>query len=181
MSLGFFWVIYAQLSLVPDDVYAIFSFSVTCKVDALWAARKTRHRNLILFSGWFLQAFPLLSSLCPCCLTPGTAGKAGKQFGHVCEYLSNNGGRRVQPARCSHATEPISAPSAHTLCPLLVRACRTLWYPWAATEEDVHGAFCSNLAWPSMYLTWSLYLHLGLKPGVYYVRELFVAPILQGV
>lgn len=59
----FLCVIYARLSLVPDEGCAIFSLSVTCKVDALWAARKTRHWNLISLSGRCLQAPSALLAL----------------------------------------------------------------------------------------------------------------------
>lgn len=59
----FLCVIYARLSLVPDEGCAISSLSVTCKVDALWAARETRHWNLISLSGRCLQAPSALLAL----------------------------------------------------------------------------------------------------------------------
>lgn len=59
----FLCVTYARLWLVPDEGRAISSLSVTCKVDALWAARETRHWNLISLSGRCLQAPSALLAL----------------------------------------------------------------------------------------------------------------------
>lgn len=193
MSLGFFWLIYTQLSLVPDDGYAIFSSSVTCKVDALWAARKTRHLNLILFSRWRIQA-PFLSFSVPVFwLKPWTAGKAGSSLGMSVTICQTMDSEPNQPD--AHMSLSWSWPHRHTrpactliLSPLLAPACRTRGYLWAAIAADLSGVdslqcFLAVTLF-DLYVFWiyAVYVHRDLcihvNLGVNNVKELFVASIL---
>lgn len=107
----FLCVIYARLSLVPHQGCAISSLSVTCKVDALWAARQTRHWTLISLSAWCLQA-PRVSSLPPLSSDGGSSRKI-------------HGGSLGTSVGIYQRTEERSA-SSHILCPLVARGCRTL-------------------------------------------------------
>lgn len=120
-------VIYARLSPVPHQGCAISSLSVTCKVDALWAARKTRHRNLISLSARCLQA-PRGSSLRP---SPSDSGssretQAGSLATSAGIYHRDGGGRGgVQASRPAPLPTPCapwwSMVAGRSACDTLVR------------------------------------------------------------